>query len=460
MGADAFKINVSLKCRQKIAAGAGRETIVWDRLRIYRAGDVMQDRRLSCGGKCGGCGGCGDHRQHAFVFGFGLGFKRERTRLTTFRPWLAAMLVAATVFSSVLTTTFATSPAPGPDSQPHTPIAQETLDAIEALNMEALDLLTELFEAAAQITQLEDEVLAIQTDIKAVQLEIEEKQNGIDAQTVLYQEVKGALGDVLRFQQRAGVGSRLEIILNAGSLKDLLRRLNLLRELTRKTGLLMQETEAARTALEGEKAALTEVLAVRREKERALAEVLGNLMQAQEALEEKLEALEEDRAGYEAALAALDQGWTAFKPVFTSTVAALSDMVETGKVPAGTLDLTFNLFQATGRITDEKLNAAVALDASFPALVFDFMNSGAVMTFVDYGAVLNGHFEVADQSTLAFVIESGTFQGVDMSRAALEDLVSRGTLTFDLAGTIGKSKLKQVRHNSGAVELIIDVILF
>ncbi|SCZ78164.1 coiled-coil domain-containing protein [Acidaminobacter hydrogenoformans] len=424
----------------------------------------MQDRRLSCGVKCGGGGGCGDHRQYAFAFGFGFGlgrgFERVKMKLTTFSPWIAIVLVAATVSSSALPVVFATSTAPSPPSQAHTPIAQETLDAIAALNTEVLDLLTELFETASRITQLEDEVLAIQTDIKAVQLDIEVKQAGIDAQTLVYQQVRRTLGEVLRSQQRAGVASRLEIVLNAGSLKDLLRRLNLLRALSRKTDLLMQEAEAARTALEGEKAALTKVLAVRREKESALEEVLDSLKEARETLEAQLAALEDDRAGYEASLKALDQGWTAFKPVFTDTAAALSEMIETGKVPEGTLEIEFNLFQATGRITDEKLNFAVAQDKTLPPLVFAFTTKGAVMKFVDQDAALSGRFEVADQSTLKFVIEGGTFKGVSMSEAALEDLVSRGTLVFDLSGTIGKSKLRQVRHNRGAIELLIDVILF
>lgn len=381
-------------------------------------------------------------------------------KLKKLKPWLAGVLVAATVSSSALPVAFATSTAPSPPSQPHTPIAQETLEAIEALGEKELALLTALFETSAQITQLEDEVLTLQNEIEAVRLETQAQQTRIDAQASVYKSVKETLGQVLKSQQRAGVASRLEIVLNASGLKDLLRRLNLLRELSRRTDLLMVEAEVARAELEAEKAGLMDILASREEKERALAEALDSLTQARKVLVAKLEALEEDRAGYEAALAALDQGWTGFKPVFTATAAALSEMLETGKVPAGTLDITFNLFQATGRITDEKLNAAVALDASFPALVFDFMDTGAVMTFSDHGAVLHGHFEVADQSTLAFVIDSGTFQGVAMSWAALEDLVSRGTLRFDLAGTIGKSKLKAVRHESGAIELLIDIILF
>lgn len=444
--------------QQKIAAGAGREALVWHRLHLYEAGDVMLERRLNCFWECGDGGGRGDHRQHAFDFGFG--FELKKTKLIKLKPWLAIVLLAVTAFSSTLPVAFATSPVPSPPTQSHTPIAQETLDALAALNTEELDLLTELFETASQITQLEDEVLAIQTEIKAVQLEIEEKQAGIVAKILAYQKVKGALGEILKSQQRAGVASRLEIVLNAGSLKDLLQRLNLLRALSRKTDLLMQETEAARTALEGEKAALAKVLAVRREKESVLEVALASLKQAQETLEAQLAALEDDRAAYEASLKALDQGWTAFKPVFTNTAAALSEMIETGKVPEGTLEIEFNLFQATGRITDEKLNYAVAQDKTLPPLMFSFTTQGAVMKFVDQDAALSGHFEVADQSTLKFVIESGTFQGVSMSESALEDLVSRGTLTFDLAGTIGKSKLRQVRHNSGSIELLIDVILF
>jgi hypothetical protein len=115
----------------------------------------MQYRGLNCRGKCGGCvgfGGSDDHRQHAFAFS--LGFERERMKLKKLKPWLAGVLVAATVSSSALPVAFATSTAPSPPSQPHTPIAQETLEAIEALGEKELALLTALFETSAQITQL------------------------------------------------------------------------------------------------------------------------------------------------------------------------------------------------------------------------------------------------------------------------------------------------------------------
>jgi len=351
-------------------------------------------------------------------------------------PWLLLALLVAGVYFCALPMVFATQTPP----QPH--------------------LLTKLFETSTRIEQLESEMAVIQSEIEALQLKIEDKQSQIDNRALAYEAVKGTLGEILKSQQRAGAASSLEIVLSATSLKDLLRRLNLLRELSRKTNVIMQETEAARLRLEDEKAALSELFNAQRLKEKALADTLRGMTEAKAVLESQLKALASDRAFYESNLKRLDQSWSAFKPVFTETVTVLSEMLESGDVPPGTINLEFSPIEVKGRITEDKFNAAVRLRQDLPELRFDFSNKGVLMSFVEEKAELTGRFEIVDQRLLEFRVESGTFQGVPMSRAALEDLVSKGTLTFDLSGTLGKSTLRQITHEDGAIALTINVILF
>lgn len=374
--------------------------------------------------------------------------------------WLLLTVTAATACSGALPMVFATGAPPRATSQPHAPVAQETLKAIESLNAEELTLLSELFKTTTHIDQLDAEMAVIQNEIEALGQQIEGKQLQINEREKAYESVRGTLGEILKSQQRAGAASNLEIVLNATSLKDLLRRLNLLRELSRKTDTLMQEAQAARLRLEEEKAALSVLFEAQKTKEAELAVTLRSLAEAQTVLESQLQALATDRAFYEANLKNLDQSWSAFKPVFTEAVTALSEMLESGDVPAGTIELEFSPTGIKGRIREEKFNAAISQRQGLPDLHLDFTTKGVTMTFVKEKAELQGYFEIVEARQLAFKVESGTFQGVAMSKAALEDLVSRGTLTFDLSGSLGKSTLRQITHEDGAIALTIDIKLF
>lgn len=385
---------------------------------------------------------------------------KSKLRLWRGLLWVLLTVTAATAFSGALPMVFATGAPARDTSQPHAPVAQETLKAIESLNAEELTLLSELFKTTTNIDQLDAEMAVIQNEIEVLGQQIEGKQLQINEREKAYESVKGTLGEILKSQQRAGAASNLEIILNATSLKDLLRRLNLLRELSRKTDTLMQETQAARLRLEEEKAALVVLFEAQKAKEAELAVTLRSLAEAQTVLESQLQALATDRAFYEANLKKLDQSWSSFKPVFIEAVTALSKILESGDVPAGTIELEFSPNGVKGRITEDKFNAAISQRQGLPDLRFDFTPKGVIMTFVKEKAELQGSFEIVEARQLAFKVESGTFQGVAMSKAALEDLVSRGTLTFDLAGSLGKSTLRQITHEDGAIALTIDIKLF
>lgn len=342
----------------------------------------------------------------------------------------------------------------------HAPVASETLEAISRLNEEELSMLSELFETVSKMDQIKAELADLQAQILQLEADLRVKRGQIESQEALYSQVKRTLAQVLRSQQRAGVASNLVMVLRSTGLKDLLRRLNLLRELSRKTDDLMLQAEAARAALQSEQAVLAALLLLQKEQEQALMDTQEALAKAQADLEAQLSALKEDRASYEHKLLALDQAWTAFKPVFTRTVTVLSEMIETGSVPEGTLEVEFSLLQAKGRIRESRFNEIARLRAELPDLLFNFDQEGVAMNFIKERATLNGRFVLTSPKSLSFAITSGTFQGVDMSRQALEDLVTNGTLVFDLTGALGNGTLGQVNHGEDYIELLIQLNLF
>lgn len=349
---------------------------------------------------------------------------------------------------------------PGVSGQTHAPVASETLEAISRLNEEELSILSELFDTVSKMDQIEAELADLQAKILQLQADLRVKQGQIESQEAFYSQVKRTLAQVLRSQQRAGVASNLVMVLRSTGLKDLLRRLNLLRELSRKTDDLMLQAEAARAALQSEQAAMAALLLLQKKQEQALMDTQEALAKAQADLEAQLSALKEDRASYEHKLLALNQAWTAFKPVFTRTVTVLSEMIETGNVPEGTLEVEFSLLQAKGRIRESRFNEIARLRAELPDLLFNFEQEGVAMNFIKERATLNGRFVLTSPKSLSFAITSGTFQGVDMSRQALEDLVVNGTLVFDLTGALGNGTLRQVNHGEDYIELLIQLNLF
>lgn len=342
----------------------------------------------------------------------------------------------------------------------HAPVGKEAADQLENISLEEKKVMTELFELSSEIERINTEIVKIEVEIKTINDQITEKQKLIAIQATYFETVKTSLADVLRSQQRAGIGSNLEIVLNSKNLKDLLQRLNLLRDLSRNTAALMSRIETVRSQLKSEQQALTDLLLERKLQQAALTAAYDSKSLARNELEAYLESLASEKAYYEDYLQTLDRLWVSFKPLFAKTVRILSEILESGEAPEDTVEVTISMFQARGRITEQKLNAITTLRADLPEIRFKLYKDRVTCEFPNEKVLLSGKFIRLDGKTFEYDVTSGTFYGIPMSSSAVTDLLSKGTLTFDLTKTIGRSTLRSIEHLNGAIELLIDISLY
>lgn len=331
--------------------------------------------------------------------------------------------------------------------------ASETLSGISA---EEHRIIGELFEMSALIEWMNTEISRLNEEMRTLTGEIDKKQQLIEQEALSYEKAKANMAEVLRNQQRAGAASALDIILSARDLKDLIHRINVLRDLSRNTVALMDEIEATQMRLTAEQRALRNLLENRQAQQNTLSASYERQRSARLERERYLNALQTDKAHYEAALQTMEKRWKSLKPIFSDTVHSFNRMIESGGLPADTVAMTYSLFYAKGRISQDKLNAALSNRKELPRLKFGLQAGQVTLDFPDYTITLAGKFVRVDGHTLQYEVTGGTFYGYPMSGDALQDLFSAGDLVFDLGTMIGNHAIDRIDMHDGYIELTVS----
>lgn len=330
-----------------------------------------------------------------------------------------------------------------------TEITEEEKGIVEALFVlsSEIELLnTELSQLSVQMTDIKDQIAASEASI--IKLEAQ------------YKQYKDSLAEVLRLQQRSGVASRVEALLNAKNLKDFIKRINILRDLSRNVDALMATVEGARIDVEREKEALEELLVALIDKEALVKQATEEKTKAKNELEAYLESLASEREHYESYLESITQVWSSLKPMFSKTIAAFTDIIETGNLPEDTVEVNVSLFNTRGTIWEDKFNQILSQKKELPELTFDFIKDGAKLNFPDYEITLIGQFELLDEQTIKYVVTGGEFYGLPMTQDSIKDLFSEGDLVFSLQSLLGKNTLRRIDHFEDRLELAVIIKLF
>lgn len=359
---------------------------------------------------------------------------------------LAALLAALLFFSGW--SSYAAPAAPQADVELRQRLSQTT--AQERAVMESL------FRLSAEIGLWETEIQKAQEAIAAQEALITAQQGLIDGSARRFDSLRDSLGILLRSQQRAGAGSRLETLLGAQSLKDLMRRINLLRDLTRSTDRLMTEVETSRKDLETRKQQMTQALSALQAQRQTLEEAHSRRLQARGDLERYLASLKTDKAKYEADLKLMETRWQSLKPLFAEAIGGVNRLIAAGGLPPDTVTVSLSLFGGTkGYIHQDRFNSALAQEKSLPRMTFGFNPGKMTLEFPGYEITLSGQLQLKDPQTLEYVVASGTFYGLPLSDSALRDLFSQGDLVFSLRTMIGNTAIRRIELREGLVELQI-----
>ncbi|NLW21933.1 MAG: hypothetical protein GXY88_01545 [Tissierellia bacterium] len=346
-----------------------------------------------------------------------------------------------------------------------TMMAQE--DAISEIEERLMDIseeerriLEELFIQAQEIEELEREYHKLAEDIRLIELEIEDIEGKIDKEKKNYDERLGVLEQVLKSYQRMGPGSYIEIILDADSITNLLRRINTLRDLTRNTGELLETMDRIREELEAEKANLDEKMGLLEEKEEELRASLDKKQEAVAELERYLASLEGDREYYEEQLNRIMEMMAEIKIVFADISDALSNIIEEGKLPDVTIDISFTPEGIKGTMDEEAFKEIIASNPHIPDFVFHFSPDQVEMEFPEKNLHFIGNFAIVDGHILKFEIEEGSFYGMVLKKGTIGELFEGGYFGFDLKPLLGRNTIEDLEVKNGYIELIVDIKLF
>ena len=335
--------------------------------------------------------------------------------------------------------------------------AKEKLEAISETEQETVEA---LFILSSEIELLNTEMAKLQMDIEQLNEESIQKSKMIETENENYIAIQGSLKQILKHQQRAGVGSYLHMILGSENISDFLGRMNLIRDLSKNTIRLMDEIDVSKRILEREKLELETLIAEMENSQTALEETLSSKEEAAKALEEYLDSLEADKAYYEDYLVSIENVWNSLKPMFSETVKAFNTIIERGDLPEDTIDVRISLLSAVGTIQQDKFNDILSSRNDLPELKFIFKEGAVDLEFPSYNLELQGQFVLIDPQTVEFSVQSGTFYDLPLSESAITDLFSEGDLSFKLESILGKNTIKNITMKDKALVLSITIKLF
>lgn len=313
-------------------------------------------------------------------------------------------------------------------------------------------------------------LFSISSDIRLFEIEIEKAAMAVDDkrreqtrqkellnnQEQLFERQRQSLGQILRNQQRAGVGSRLNTLLSAENLKDFITRINILRDVTRGTQKQLVAMRQLSLTMADQQAQLQETVALLEEKKREIIKNQAAMARSKRELESYLSSLQADRSQYQRALNEMDMHWASLKPLFSQTIEVLNRLIASGGLPPETVSVSGTILNARARFDQSPFNAALSEVAGLPKMKFAFRKEGVTLEFPDQRLQLSGHFRLVTPQKLQFVVTGGVFYDLPLSESALKDLFSEGDILFDLKKMIGKTTIKSINSYEGYLELQVS----
>lgn len=335
----------------------------------------------------------------------------------------------------------------------------EIKEKLEGISDKEREVLQYLFILVQEIEEMEREEEKLNQEIGITNGEIKDLEALIAAEEKAYDKKREELKQVLNSYQRRGPGTFLEIILDSESLSMLLRRINTLRDLTHNTGKLLEQLEESKEKLSMEKARLSSKLDNLKDNQEALRETLASKWKIREDMENYLASFEEEREYYQEHLANLQQVWDQLKPLFYDMTREFSRIIEEGNIPDDALKVSFGFFRIKGTLDQETFNQIISEHPNLPEIVFNFYSGKIEMRLPEQNLIMIGKFVVEEGQILKFEVTEGSFYGLPLETAAIEDLFRDGYMIVNLKPLVGDHILHSIEILDGYLELLIIPVL-
>lgn len=308
---------------------------------------------------------------------------------------------------------------------------------LEGITAEEQEVLVKLFGIRQELESNRKEEALLSRAIKQLQGDIEKLEADIEINQETYNTQLEVLEKVLINYQRGGATNYLELLISADSLASFLKSLNIIKDLSRNVGELLDELEEGKKLLEARKAELNSRVTDLSEKQEELQRNLHKSEQLEQELEEYLVALQDERQSYEEQLLALETMWNDNKVLFQNIMTEFSEIINDGGFTVEDLNLSIGFFIMRGYIKEETFNSILNTNSDLPETLFRFEEDQITIEVPEKHLVLTGNFIIAGDTTIEYVVESGTFYEILLEPESLRELFPKGPISMDLKAIAG-----------------------
>ncbi|MGI6086120.1 MAG: coiled-coil domain-containing protein [Acetivibrionales bacterium] len=323
---------------------------------------------------------------------------------------------------------------------------------LEDISMEEKAVLEELFFLSQEIDEMSRTIGELQHQSESLEKEISMTESNIDKRQEEYDKQLKILEQVLIAYQRNGPASSLEILLSAENLTDFIKRLNVIRTLSGNTGELLQSLKEEKNILVSERETLISNKILLENNREDLQRALTEKLQLKQEQEIFLNSLSNEKMKYQDQLDRLDQAWSEAKALFSDIPEEFSRVFYGSNLSMADFNISFDFLSVKGSVTEDLINEIVEKDSKLPKMVFDINPERIQMEIPDIQLLLCGTMAIENESTLKFEVTEGTFYGMGLEKASIEELFRDGYLLIDFSKLIGEITLQSVEMKDGFIE--------
>lgn len=337
---------------------------------------------------------------------------------------------------------------------------EEIRNSLTELSIEEKKILESLFTLVQEIMEMEYKEKTTEIQINHLKEDIEDIETKIEAETLKYDTNLDIMEEVLKFYQKNGANSYLELILSSESLGILLKRLNAIRDISKNTTNLLESLEDSKKKLIVDKQNITDTLKLIEVRQNELKEALRQKLVLRDGLEIKLGSLQEDREKYEEYLSALEKSFNDIKPIFSDTINTFVKIIEEGALPEEIIDITLSLPTISAVIDGDLLSDVLSVQNFQTKLDLLFLEDKLELNMPDINIIMRGTLEILNDQALVFKVENGEYMGLPLELSAIEELFKDGYLELNFKGLLGKNKIKSIKILPHSLELYVTPVLF
>ncbi len=333
-------------------------------------------------------------------------------------------------------------------------------DRLENISEEEKEILENLFMLSREIDGLKKEETRITGEINALADKIVVFEKEINNNQESYNLQLDILTKVLVNNQRRGSASYLEILLDAKNLSEFLKSLNIMKDISYNVNHLLESLSESKTQLEEERGRLADEMNSLEQRKLELAVNLSSKQNLTDELESYLTSLQTDRENYQKRLDNMSQLWEECKTLFSETSARISEIISQGYFNFEDLNLEMGFLSMKGRMNEAAFNRAFSDNEMPTAILFDFKEGRVVLEAPQEHLVLSGNFVISGKSAISFEVAEGSFYGMSLEKASLDELFENGPLMLDFetmaAGGITLDfKMKDIGTTEDALHFVV-----